>query len=368
LQARAESGKTPQNLPHKQVLTEGCPCSLKDLTEEEQKAFGEVIESLAGPTEKEFNRKFGELVVTAAGAANAGKDEDAQQAAMKMLLMAGAKALKNPGPDTELGNTISACEGSGDWAGAEKARRKLLALRKQEGCAGMITKAQFDLSRLLRLLGRLDESWRYARAACKSASEADLAPLTVMTLENEAQCALERKDAGRALAAAEEAITLVKPERMQNLIRLRTLTLRAHCLLETGDEAGAERDLKAASKLESDLVFAGMGGAINAQARRREIQAELQVRRKNLPGAVKNLKRAVALWRKGADGCCGPSSYALVARARGLERLAAISKRLGNMTEAREALRKARSLRDEAKVPMKSKGGHQTQEPRRESP
>jgi len=345
-----------------------CPCSLKKLTEEEQRAFDQVIESLAGPTEEEFNRKFQELVTTAGEAANTGRDKEAQQAAFTMLMMAGAKALKNPGPDTELGNTVSACEDNGDWAGAEKARRRLLALRQQEGRAEMIAKAQFDLSRLLRLFGRLDEAWRYARAATRSSREADLAPLTVMTLENEAQCALARKDVARALAAAEKAMKLLKPERMQNLIRMRTLTLRAQCLLQTGDETGAERDLKAASKLESDLVFAGMGGANNAQARRREIQAELQVRRKNLTGAVKSLKRAMALRREGADGCCGQSPYALVARARGLERFAEVSRQLDDAAAEKHALSEAKTLRELAHLPLtyrKIRKGKSSQAPRR---
>ena len=359
-QAKGGAAKTPQTIPDKQELTEGCRCSLKDLTEEEQKAFDQVVESLTGPTEEEFKRKFEQLVTKAASASNAGKDEEAERAAMTMLMMAGAKALKSPSPDLELGNTASACEENGDWAGAERARRKLLALRKREGHAGMIAKGQFDLSRLLRLLGRLDEAWRYARAATKTARREQLDPLTVMMLENEAQCALERKDVAHALAAAEEALKLVKPERMQNNIRMRTLTLRAQCLLACGDKAGAEGDLKAASKLESDMVFGGMGGAIAAQARWREIRAELQVRRKNLTGAANSLKRALALRRKAADGCCGQSPYAVVGRARGLERFAEISGQLGNVTAQKEALSEAKALRELAHLPLSSKKGLKT--------
>jgi tetratricopeptide (TPR) repeat protein len=330
-------------------------CSLKELSEEEQKAFEQVIESLAGPSDEEFQKKFQELVMTAGEAANAGRDEEAQQAAMTMLLMSGARALKDPGPDVTLANEASRCESAGDWAGAEAARRKLLALREQEGRAGMTAKALLDLSRLLRLLGRLDEAWSYACAASEAARREDLAPLTVMTLENQALCALDRKDVPGALEAAERALSLVKPERIQNQMRMRTLILRAQVLVESGDATGAERDLGSACELESELPFARMGGALMARARRWEIQAELHVRQGDLTQASESLAQAIALRREAGGGCCATSPYVLVVRACGLERFADISRQLGNVAAEREAFSEAKALRDQAHLPLTSR-------------
>jgi tetratricopeptide (TPR) repeat protein len=212
----------------------------------------------------------------------------------------------------------------------------------------------FDLSRLSRLRGRLDEAWSYARAATEAAHREDLAPLTVMMLENEVQCALERKDVSHALAAAEEAVRCVKPDRIQNLLRMRMLILRAECLLENADVVCAERDLKSAGELESGLVFSRMGAAITVRARWQEIHAELLIRRGNLAEAVTHLTRAVALRREASEGCCSQSPYALAARVRGLQRLAEVSTQLGNHVAARKVLSQAQALREQAHLPLAS--------------
>ncbi len=330
------------------------PCFLKDVTEEERKALDVLLASLTGPSVEEFQKKFGELGLTAVDAANAGKDKEAQQAALTLLMMASAKALKDPSDDWVLAYEAARFVDAGDWVGAEAAYRKLLALREQEGRAGMIAHVQFDLSRLLRHLGRLEEAWGYACAATEVGRREDLPSLTVMMLENEALCALERKEVLRALASVKEALSLLKQERMQNGVRMRMLTIRAQCLLESGDAAGAERDVVSARKLEADSPFAQTGGALVGRARRWEIQAELQIRRGDLSGASDSLKELIALRRKMAEGCGPPTPYALAAQARALERFAVISKRLGNVTEGRKALSEAKTLRKQAHLLLTS--------------
>jgi tetratricopeptide (TPR) repeat protein len=345
---------TNQEPSNQKRTPETAPCFLRDLTEREQQALEQIVESFAGASEEEFDSKFRELVMSVGEAVHAGKDEDAKEAALTMLLMAGAKALKDPGEEVTLANEASWCEEAGDWAGAEAAHRKRLALHERSPCSVTAAKAWFDLSRLSRLLGRLEEAWSYARAATAAARREDLAPLTVMMLENEIHCALERKDVSHALAAAEEAVRCVKPERMQNLLRMRMLILRAECLLENADVVGAERDLKSAGELESDLVFSRVGGAITVRAQWQEIHAELLLGRGNLIEALNHLTRAVALRREAAGGCCSQSPYALVARVRGLQRLAEISAELGNHEAGREALRQAEALREQARLPLAS--------------
>jgi len=343
--------KPSRDLPDKEDLADLSACSLEGLTEEDQKAFQEAIESLVGPSDEAFDKKFQELVMTAGEAANAGKDEEAEQAAYTMLMMAGAKAMKSPSPQLQLANKASACESAGDWAEAEATYRELLALHERSGSPVQCAKPHCDLSRVLRFLGRLDEAWSHARAACECARPADLSPLTVMMLENETLCALERKDFSRALADAEEALQLLKPERMQNGIRMRTLTLRAWCRVESGDLKGAAMDLEAAEELQSDLPFSGMGGAVSLRARWWETRAELSSRQGDLTKALQNLTEAMALRREAADGCCSRGPYALVALARGLERFAEISKQLGDVAGGKEAIREAESLRRQAHLP-----------------
>lgn len=338
---------------HKEKRPEVHPCFLNGLTEEEQKAAGPVIESLVGASDEELEKKLMALGMTAVEAANAGHDKEAQQAALTLLVMAGAKALKDPSEDGALAYEASRRADAGDWVGAEAAYRKLLRLREQEGRAGMIAKAQFDLSRLLRHLGRLDEAWGYACAATKAGRREDLPSLTVMMLENEALCALERKDVSRALAAAEEALSLLKPERIQNAIRMRMLTIRAQCLLESGNAAGAESDLKSARELEADSPFGQMGGALVAQARRWETQAALQVRRGDLTGASESLKEVIALRQKMAEGCGSQSPYDLAAQARALERFAEVSRQLGHAA-AVEALSEAKAVHEQVHLPLPS--------------
>jgi hypothetical protein len=74
------------------------------------------------------------------------KPEEVQNAAMQALLMAGEEALKNPTPSLLLKQEAGDCEDKGDWAGAEAACRKVVALEESLGNFGMIAKAYMDLS------------------------------------------------------------------------------------------------------------------------------------------------------------------------------------------------------------------------------
>ncbi len=87
--------------------------SAQAMNEAQNKMFRQVIDSLAGPSDEEFDKKFQELANTAGTAANAGRDKEAGRAAWTMLLMAGAKALKSPGPDLRLAREASRCESAG---------------------------------------------------------------------------------------------------------------------------------------------------------------------------------------------------------------------------------------------------------------
>lgn len=144
-----------------------------------------------------------------------------------------------PTPELQLAEMSGGFLRAGDWAGAEAAYRKILAIQQQTGNAGLVAKPQMDLSQLFCLSGRLDEAWDFACAATSSARQTGLYPLLAMALRNKAFCALARGATIEALAAASEAVQVIEPGKIADLMRAQAYTIRAECLLADGHASAA---------------------------------------------------------------------------------------------------------------------------------
>jgi tetratricopeptide (TPR) repeat protein len=314
-----------------------------------------------GSFSREFLEKFQGTIKSYAETINSDQAEEADRAAAAALMMAAADAIAHPTPDLRVAEEAAHSLRAGDWVRAEEAYRKLLTMQEQTGNPGLQAKPQMDLSRLFCLLGRLDEAWAFAQAATASARQTELYPLRAMALENEAFCARARGDVLQALAAASEAVQVIEPGKIADLMRARAYTRRTECLMLSGDPDAAEKDLIAGWDILGSRKPSSVGtGPVVALAKWCEVQAQLQVRKGKLEDAAAALRQAIEYRREGFNRSCDPGPYAFAALARAFEMLAQIMKKTGELQAAQQALAEARTLWECAHLP---KSGPKTTAP-----
>jgi len=219
-------------------------------------------------------------------------------------------------------------------------------LEESSGGLGLLAKAQLDLCQLLRVVGRGDEAWQFAVAATASARRTEMFPLIYIALENEARCALDRASLPEALAAASEAVQVIEPGKLNELIRESALTTLARCLLAANDSAGAELQLLQSWELLKERSGDGMllPGPIRALANWWEVKSQLEERQGDLGGALAAITRAMEFRRL----CEGP--YGLCALARVLERLGEISRTTDDLAGEELVLKEAKGIREDLKL------------------
>jgi tetratricopeptide (TPR) repeat protein len=278
----------------------------------------------AKPSEPDFMKRFEGTVKAYADAVEAGDDDTASQAAMAVLVQAGMEAIANPTPEILLRQEAERCEQSSDWAGAEAAYRKVLALNEAEDNPRLAVKPHMDLSRLFRLTGRPDEAWTHACTASELGRRSDMFTLLAMALDNEAACALERGDGQRAFAAASEALNCMEPGRIFDLMRARALTRRAECFLARSDSESADRDLKRSWELLHSRKQFGIG-SVAAMAHWWEVQAKLHQTKGDNADASRALAEAVNYRKQILESCESPNPYAAAALLRVQDKLAELA-------------------------------------------
>lgn len=293
-----------------------------------------------------FMKKFEEALGGWAEATKADNAEDAQAAAMQVLARAAEQQFKNPRPDVQLMNEADDLESKGDWAEAEAVRRKVLALEEEAGNFGMMAKAQMDLCRLLRQVGRGEEARRFANAATASARRTKIKLVMVRALLNEAFCALAMKDPASAFAAASKAVELVEPGKLQATTLARALTVRAKCRLASGDPAGAEADLASAWDLlptnPASIIPPGPNWTLASWW-------EVKCRLEQSLGKDFRAREAISLAIGHHRESEGP--HALLALAKALDTLGEICRAAGDVSAEEEALHEAKSIREGLHLP-----------------
>lgn len=291
-------------------------------------------------------KQFEEVIRSYADAVTQDRQEAAQAAAMQALLMAGEEALRNPTPNLLLKQEAQDCEARGDWMAAEAAYRKVLALEERSGNFGMIAKAHLDLSRLLRVLGRLEEACQSASQATVAAHSAQIFPLLVRTLESQAYCALDKGDLTAALAAASEAVQIIEPGKIYDLMRAKALITRAQCLLASGERASAESDLAQSWELlQTRSGSAIIPGPLLRLASWWEVKSQLEEQLRNPNAAREAMSQAVKYLRQ----LQGP--YAQLALARTLQGVSRLSSEAEDSSEADRASTEAQEIRRAVGLP-----------------
>jgi ATP/maltotriose-dependent transcriptional regulator MalT len=290
----------------------------------------------------QFMKEFEKVIQSYTDAVSRDRPEEARDAAMEALLMAGKEALKNPTSSLLLKEEAGNCEAKGDWTGAEAAYRKVLALEEASGNFGLIAKAHMDLCRLLRLRGRLDEARQFALQAAEGARRAQIFPVLVMALDLEACCALDRGDSGAALAAASEGFQVIEPGKIFDLMRAKALVTHARCSLASGDPATADSDLATSWELLQARVSAL--SPLLTLADWWEVKSQLEEQRGNVEPAREALTRAGGYLRQ----MQGP--YARFAVARVLHESSRLSKQAGDLLAAEQASNEAEAIRNDLRL------------------
>jgi hypothetical protein len=299
-----------------------------------------------GVPDSPFMKDFQQMIESYAEKASAGKTEEADAIALRFVMMAGEEALKNPTPDLLLKRKAEDLEQAGDWAGAEAARREVLALEEASGNFGLVAKAQLDLSRLLLAVGRLEEAWEAACAATASARRTEVFPLLAMVLESECFCALARTDLPRALAAADEQVRIIEPGKLWDRMRAKALATRARCRLASDDQAGAESDLAACwALLQLEATSRIARSPIVTLANWWEVKSELAERQGDRSAAWQAIHRAID-YRRQLNG-----PFALATLARALLRLGKLAGAEGDAAAADAALSEAKTIRENLDLP-----------------
>ncbi len=304
----------------------------------------------ATPSEDEgqqsFMKEFEQLVTSFAQAVEAGKSEAAQGAAMEALVLAAEEAERHPTPSLVLKQEAAECESKRDWAGAEAGYRKVLALEEATGNQGLIAKAQMDLSRLLRLIGRLEEASQVAASATASARKPGIFPVLVMALENEVACALARKEPQAALVSAAEMVQVIEPGKVYDSMRARALIHHGRCLVAIDDVAGAESRLVTSWELlQGPGITRNLPGPTFALANWWEVKSQVL----ELQGDIEAAREANA--QSLVYRCQNESPYGIVLLIRALEKSAEFSQRAGDLAQAERAFAEANSLREDLQLP-----------------
>ncbi len=304
----------------------------------------------ADDADRDFLKQFEATIQSYGAAMESGDRQEATAAAFSALMLATEEAMQNPTPEILLSMEASKCEETGDWLGAERVYRELAARYQSSGNPALVSKPWMDLSRLLRLLGRLDEAWQCALEATKSARAGGISPLTAQALENESICARLRGDVAHAMEAASAALEVLEPTRVMANSRAVALLNRAECFLAISDKPGAEADLSNAWELidpkDSPPILPGYIGSL---AKWWHVQATLERDRNNLPGAAAALKQAIAYRRQRLEGPLSP--YVFLALAQELELFGQVADRCGQFEKAKEATDEARRIREENHLP-----------------
>lgn len=307
---------------------------------------------------QDWMKDFQDVIENYAQAIQADDPEKADQAAMAALIMAGIHAMEHPTPELELAEQASEHLAAGNWQAAEEDYRKLIALEERTGTPGLTTKPLMDLSKLCCLLDRLEEGWVYARAATEAARPAEINTLLAMALECEATCALRRGRPEEALVAAEEALRVIDPGRLGDLMRTMAQANRGHALLGLGEVAKAEEALETAWSILRSRKQSRIGsGPVVAFAKCFELEAELRAQQKRWPEAVSALRQAIQQRRTISDEPMAQSPFPAAGVARNLERLAVMLGESGETVAAEESLKEAAELWRKVQLPGFARGG-----------
>jgi tetratricopeptide (TPR) repeat protein len=294
-----------------------------------------------------FMKRFEQTITSYAEAAEAGNAEKAQRVAMEALIMAAEEATRNPTPSLLLKQEAADCETKGDWAGAEEAYRKVLALEESTGNFGLIAKAHMDLSKTLRMVGRLAEARQFAENATECARKAQCFPVLVMALEHLVSCAEEKGDTETAIAAASEMVQVIEPRRLYDSMRARALVHRARCRIAKNDLENASADLASSWEfLNSPSVSSKMIGPNGTRAGWWEVKSRVLESQGALKDAQEAMAEAIEIRRQ--MQCWSSARFAL---AGALERLGDLAKQSSDFVASEKAIAEARSIREDLRLP-----------------
>jgi tetratricopeptide (TPR) repeat protein len=245
------------------------------------------------------------------------------------------------------------CEAAGDWLGAEAAHRKALAAALASGSLPEQLSAYGNMRAFQTLMGCGEEAMELAQAAVEVSRRAELDVARSMNLRSLAHTALQFGYISEAKSAIDEAVTLLRDEKLFEGMRGRCLAVRAACAQHAGDEIAAERDLAAAWQcLEPWTRTQSAVGMFVSLGDWWAVQAQLEAGRENRDEAADAWKQSVEWRRRANDEWDGGDVYTMIALARSLYQYSRALESASRPYEAGETLAESRAIREQIGLPQ----------------
>jgi tetratricopeptide (TPR) repeat protein len=264
-------------------------------------------------------------------------------------------------PEILVPSEAARCEAAGDWLGAESSHRKALAAAIASGSLSSQSSAYASMCAFQELMDCGEEAMESARAAVEISRPADIEIQRSMKLRSLAETALRFGHVSEAKAAIDEALSLLKDDKMWDAMRGQCLAVRAGCAQQAGDEGATERDLAAAWQyLEPWTRSQSAVGMFNSLANWWAVQAQLEAGRGNRDEAADAWKQSVEWRRRSNDEWDGGDVYTMNALARSLFKHSRALESAGHPYQAGEALAESRAIREQIGLPPLGEDGGST--------
>jgi tetratricopeptide (TPR) repeat protein len=205
-----------------------------------------------GPdAEKErLQKEFEECCNSYGKAIEEGRHKDAEGLVMQMMQLAMLRSMnEEPSQEMVWTNMAAECEGQGNWAGAEEARRNALARALEDPKPEIAMKAHLDLAGLYEILNRRDEALAEVNAAVELGRKSEITTIRTMAFDAKARILLWRGENAAAREIILEALNLIPDEKIQHLSKAKILLLLARCELLGGETERAQQTLNEAMGL-----------------------------------------------------------------------------------------------------------------------
>jgi len=233
---------------------------------------------------------------------------------------------------------------AGQFDEAEVLYLQCLEMDKLAGRANAHT--QGNLCSLYAITGRKEKALALARSAVENNPTYGIAIFQAIPLLHLARYALQCDDLPAANEAVNKALALLRDEDRHQLLTARLLILRAICTFRSGPLSACRSDLDRARELLGDEPIPDIAAGVHSTWEGYHVmRAKLHEREQDWPAAVAAWRQALTHreFVAGAQQSGGP--YARVGLAGTLGNLAKALRKVGEVSEAEEALLRANEIR-----------------------
>jgi tetratricopeptide (TPR) repeat protein len=296
---------------------------------------------------------FEQRIAEYAKAVNEGRSQEAEGMLMEMLMAAGAAAIADPTPDLIWKNIANECEELGNWAAAEDAHQKSLALAKEHANPVLALKPHLDLAGFYEMLGRKEEALPYIEIALELARKSEIESLVRMALDAKISPDLAPESLEEIRTEAEAALKRLPLEPIYHTTKAFFLLIQARCMVELRNYEAAEKYLSDTSEFIGETNQSGfLVGYQGFHGRVAAVMAKIHAGRGETEQAITAFSETVARQRTIAEQPQVAGVRTRYRTACALRIFAGYLEKGGRMAEAEQARTEAKQILEELKLPV----------------